>query len=79
MLDYLESHRGPADKYLTNAIKISRDSCMTAVWDFGKYRIEMRHDSPFNDISYIERSVQEFENLKNMSIREINYKLYQNS
>ena len=50
MLDYLESHRGPADKYLTNGIKISRDSCMTAVWDFGKYRIEMRYDSPYNDM-----------------------------
>lgn len=50
MLDYLESHRGPADKYLTNGIKISRDSCMTAVWNFGKYRIEMRSDREDNDI-----------------------------
>jgi hypothetical protein len=58
MLDYLESHRGPADKYLTNGIKISRDSCMTAIWDFGKYRIEMRHDSPFNDITYIKGDIE---------------------
>ena len=58
ILNHLETHCGPADKYLINGIKISRDSCMTAIWDFGKYRIEMRHDSPFNDVSYIKGDVE---------------------
>lgn len=36
---------------------------------------ELKEIGYINDVSYIERAVNEFKNLKNMSIREIEYKL----
>ena len=37
----------------------------------------LKENNYINDKDYIERSVKEFKNLKNMSIKEINYKLLQ--
>lgn len=37
---------------------------------------ELKENSYINDYSYIERAVNEYVNLKNLSIKEIKYKLY---
>ena len=37
----------------------------------------LKEDNYINDKDYIERSIKEFKNLKNLSIKELNYKLLQ--
>ncbi|MCI8309182.1 MAG: hypothetical protein HFJ45_03020 [Clostridia bacterium] len=37
----------------------------------------LKENNYINDLDYIERSIAEFKNLKNLSIKEINYKLIQ--
>jgi regulatory protein len=47
-----------------------------------QYKLEevieiLKENKYINDLDYIERSIAEFKNLKNLSIKEINYKLLQ--